>query len=136
MAEPLKDRFFTQNSLQKFATTIKDAYPAFDADKFISLIHDEEWAGKEIMQRMRHTTESLQKMLPPSYPEALDILKKAAPNVKGFESVTLPDYVSLYGLNDWDLSLPALGYFTRFSTSELAVRPFLEEIPTGSCLIC
>jgi 3-methyladenine DNA glycosylase AlkC len=68
-------------------------------------------------------------MLPASYPEALDILKKVVPKVKGMEAITLPDFVSLYGLDDWDLSLPALGYITRYVTAELAVRPFLDRDP-------
>ncbi|MCJ7680537.1 MAG: DNA alkylation repair protein, partial [Candidatus Aminicenantes bacterium] len=129
MAEPLKNMFLTDKSLQLFADTIREVFPSFDKKMFFSLIHDEEWEGKELMQRMRHTTESLQKMLPASYPEALDILKKVVPKVKGMEAITLPDFVSLYGLDDWDLSLPALGYITRYVTAELAVRPFLDRDP-------
>lgn len=129
MAEPLKNMFLTDESLQLFAETIREVFPSFDKERFFSFIHDEEWEGKELMQRMRHTTECLQKTLPEPYSEALDILKKVAPKVKGMEAITLPDFVSLYGLDDWDLSLPALGYFTRFSTSELAVRPFLDRDP-------
>jgi 3-methyladenine DNA glycosylase AlkC len=129
MAEQLKTMFFTEESLQKFADVFKSVFPEFDSKKFLDLIHNEDWEKMELTEKMRHTTCCLNQILPEAFPKALDILKKAAPHVQGFESLTLPDYVALFGMEDWDLSLPALGYFTRFSTSELAVRPFLDRAP-------
>jgi 3-methyladenine DNA glycosylase AlkC len=78
---------------------------------------------------MHHTTLCLKKTLPESYKEALTILKEAAALAKGFEALSLPDYVATYGMDDWDLSLPALYHFTKYSTSELAIRPFLAKDP-------
>jgi len=49
--------------------------------------------------------------------------------VKGFESMSLPDYVEQYGLDNWDISLPAMAPFTKFSSSEFAIRPFLDMDP-------
>lgn len=121
--------FFTNESVNKLAETVKQFYPAFDKEKFVSLIFCIAWEDKELKERMRHTTICLHDTLPPSYPEALEILKKAAPQTKGFEAMCLPDYVELYGMDDWDLSLPALGYFTKFASSEFAIRPFLDKDP-------
>lgn len=129
MAEPLKDRFLTRASLETFADTLREAYPVFDKEKFLSLVIDADWNGRELMDRMRHTTLCLRDLLPDAFPEALAILKKVVPRVKGMEAITLPDFVSLYGMEDWDLSLPALGYITRFVTAELAIRPFLDRDP-------
>jgi 3-methyladenine DNA glycosylase AlkC len=129
MAEPLKDMFFTGSSMDTFADTIQRFYPEFDKKKFIRLVFDETFADKELKDKMRHTTLCLKKTLPESYKEALEILKQAAPHTKGFEALSLPDFVAIYGLEDWDLSLPALYHFTKFSTSELAIRPFLAEDP-------
>ena len=129
MAERLKDMFFTQKSTDTFADTIKQFYPEFDKKKFIQLVFDDTFADKEILDKMRHTTQCLKKTLPDSYKEALDILKKAAPHAKGFEALSLPDYVATYGIEEWDLSLPALYHFTKYSTSELAIRPFLAADP-------
>jgi 3-methyladenine DNA glycosylase AlkC len=78
---------------------------------------------------MRHTTDCLKKTLPESYKEAITILKNAAPHAKGFEALSLPDFVATFGMEDWDLSLPALYHFTKYSTSELAIRPFLAKDP-------
>lgn len=129
MAERLKDMFFTQSSMDTFANTIQQFYPEFDKKRFLQLVFDDTFADKEILNKMRHTTQCLKKTLPESYKKALDILKKAAPHAKGFEAMSLPDYVATYGMQEWDLSLLALYHFTKYSTSELAIRPFLAEDP-------
>lgn len=129
MAEKLKDMFLTSTSLNKMADTLQKYYPKFDKKKFLSLIYDNAWESRELKEKMRHTTECLHKILPKSYKEALDILIQAAPYIKGFEAMTLPDYAALYGMHDWDLSLSALYQFTKYSTSELAIRPFLAKDP-------
>jgi 3-methyladenine DNA glycosylase AlkC len=129
MAERLKDMFFTQRSMDTFADTIQQFYPEFEKKKFIQLVFDETFAGKELLDKMHHSTQCLKKTLPESYKEALTILKEAAPHAKGFEALSLPDFVATYGMEDWDLSLPALYHFTKYSTSELAIRPFLAKDP-------
>jgi 3-methyladenine DNA glycosylase AlkC len=129
MAQRLKDIFFTQESMNAFADVIHRFHPEFDKKKFIKLVFDESFTDKELTVRMRHTTECLNKVLPETYEDTLDILKEAAPHIKGFEALSLPDYVALYGMDDWGLSLPALYHFTKYSTSELAIRPFLDKDP-------
>lgn len=129
MAEQLKTMFLTAESIDALAETILRFYPAFDKERFIGLVFDDQWENKELKQRMHHTAVCLHQTLPPAYPEALEILKEAAPHVKGFEAMALPDFVETYGQDQWDLSLPALGHFTRYSSSEFAIRPFLDKDP-------
>jgi len=129
MAERLKDMFFTEDSINKFTDAIGQHYPAFDKSRFLELMNDASFEAKKLLDKMRHTTECLHDTLPKSYKEALEILKKAAPHVKGFEAMALPDFVASYGMDDWDLSLPALGHFTKYYSSELAIRPFLDKDP-------
>ena len=129
MAERLKDMFFTPISLNAMADTLREHYSLFDKKKFLAAVYDSNWESLELKAKMRHATECLHKALPKSYKEALAILMQAAPQVKGFEAMTLPDYVALYGQEDWDLSLPALYHFTKYSTSELAIRSFLVKDP-------
>ncbi len=129
MAERLKDMFFTRDSINKFADAIKQHYPSLDKQRFLELMFDKSFESKELLDKMKHTTKCLHDTLPKSYREALEILIKAAPHVKGFEAMALPDYVATYGLNEWDLSLPALGHFTQYYSSELAIRPFLAKNP-------
>jgi len=129
MAEKLKDKFFTEKSIDEFANTIKKFYTKFNKKKFVELIYDDEWAQKELMERMRHTTRCLRETLPDDYSKALDVLLEAAPLVKGCEAITLPDYVEQYGMQNWEESLPALGFFTKYSSSEFAIRPYLDQQP-------
>jgi len=129
MPEKLKDMFFTRESINLLADTLKKHYPQFDKTKFIELIFDEKFDSLELKQKMRHTTECMYETLPKSYEDALNILKKAIPHIKGFEAMSFPDYVEMYGMENWDLSLPVLGYLTKYPSSEFAIRPFLDKEP-------
>lgn len=129
MPEKLKNMFFTNDSMQKFAKILKQGYSKFNEEKFHKLIFTSDWESKELKARMRHTTLALNHTLPDAYREALNILKKIAPKVKGFEAMVLPDYVEVYGANDWEASLPALKHFTQYASSEFAIRPFLTQDP-------
>jgi len=127
MPEKLKNLFFTKDSIKLFADTILKQYIGFDKEKFMELIYDDTWENLELKAKMRHTTKCLYKILPKDYIEALEILVKAAPDVKGFEAMSLPDYVELYGMEHLEESLNALGQFTRYYSSEFAIRPFLDR---------
>ncbi len=130
MAEQLKKIFFTQDSMNAMADIMKRFYPPFDKERFLELIHYPGWEALELKAKMRHTTQCLHHTLPPSYMQAVAILKEAAPYVKGFEAMSLPDFVELYGMEEeWDLSFQALEVFTGYSSSEFAVRPFLDRDP-------
>jgi len=129
MADRLKELFFTQASIKAMAEVLKEHYPRFDQGEFMALVFDATFKQKELKARMRHTTLALCQVLPRSYARAIAILKKAAPEVKGFEAMCLPDYVEVYGQDEWDLSMEALAWFTRFSSSEFGIRPFLQKDP-------
>jgi len=129
MPEKLKDMFFTQESINHLADTFKKYYPKFDKEKFTELIFDDNFDSLELKQKMRHTTECMYETLPKTYKEALDILKKVLPHIKGFEVMSFPDYVEIYGMDNWNLSLPALGYLTKYASSEFAIRQFLDKDP-------
>jgi len=125
MPEKLKDIFFTNSSIAQFGDIIKKYYAEFDTKEFIKLVFNDEWETKELKTKMRHTTIVLHELLPRDYEKALEILIKIAPFVKGFEAMVLPDYVELYGMDNWEKSLPALGHFTQYSSSEFAIRPYI-----------
>jgi len=129
MAERLKNLFFTKESLNNFAQAIKSQYSTFNEKEFYKNIYDASWEELELKEKMRHVTHSLFKTLPGNYIEALVILVKAAPKIKGFEAMSLPDYVEVYGMDHWEESLNALGQFTKYSSSEFAIRPFLDTDP-------
>jgi 3-methyladenine DNA glycosylase AlkC len=129
MAERLVDQFFTAESLLALAEALYAAWPDFERAHFLALTQAGGWETLALKARMRRTTEALHAVLPEDYPAALEILRQAAPVVRGFEAMCFPDYVELYGRQDWERSLPALAHFTRFGSSEFALRPFLDEDP-------
>lgn len=113
----------------RFTTIVKLKYPAFDSTRFLNLIYDERWEQEQLKQRIRHISASLRLTLPASYRGALSILTQIAPECRGVEYLFFPDFVEVYGLDDWTDSIPALERFTLFSSSELAVRPFIVQDP-------
>ncbi len=125
MGEKLKELFFTQDSIEKFSDSLLKFYKVFDKHKFLKLVYTREWKDLELKQKMRHISTALKEILPVDFKEACDILKKAAPDIKGFTAMSLPDFVEVFGINDLDTSLEALYEFTKYSSSEFAIRPFI-----------
>lgn len=115
--------------MDSFVEAISKQYPDFNKNKFLNLVFSKEWKDLELKAKMRHVTHALFQNLPSEYVNALLILVRAAPEIKGFEAMTLPDFVEVYGMEHWEESLNALGQFTRYSSSEFAIRPFLDKDP-------
>ena len=132
MAEKLKNMFFTRESVNTFAASLKQNFSEFDIEKFIQLVFDDNWELLELKARMHHTTTCLRQTLPMEFALAIDILMKAGPSISGFEGMTLHDYVELYGMGDFDESLAAIRYFNQFASGEFAIRPFLDANPKKS----
>ena len=129
MPEKLKDLFFTASFVADLGEALHRVFPEFDRDKFTRLVFDASWESRELKERMRHVTECLHETLDKEYPEALEILIGIAPSFSGFDTMVFPDYVERYGLDRWELSLPALALFTPLCSSEFAIRPFLDQDP-------
>lgn len=129
MPERLKDIFFANAFIEQLGQAIGQVYPEFDQKEFAHLVYDDAWTTRELKTKMRHLTRCLRAILPDDYPQALAILVKIAPSFNGFDSLVFPDFVECYGLDEWDLSMPALAVFTQQGSSEFAVRPFLRQDP-------
>lgn len=127
MAEKLKDTLFPLKKIQLFARIINDVYPQFKSDTFIAAVCDNDWHKRELKEKMRHTTVCLHQFLPANFSKAVNILVAIVPKVTGFEAIVLPDYIEVYGLNHWNISLPALGELTKCGSSEYGIRPFLNQ---------
>ncbi len=126
MAELLK---FIYNDvyISKLTEAIHSQYDPFPRKDFIQSVFSSEWDRLELKQRMRHITQCLGHALPPEYDITIRILQNSIPSLTGhgLENIIFPDFVEVFGLNDWSISLPALELFTIYSTSEFAVRPFI-----------
>jgi len=128
MADLLKDRF-TRSLLEQFADGVREAYPAFDREAFLAAVFDDAWADKELKQRFRAITLALGRTLPADYKEAIAVLEAITDRFRGFDYLFFPDFVMVYGQDDWDTSMRALERFTMASSSEEAVRPFIKRDP-------
>lgn len=128
MAEPLKN-LYHQYFITDLSVELIKHYPHFKQKAFINAVLNADWERLELKQRMRRITICLHAHLPFSYPEQIAILKKTAPAFTGFTAMFFPDFVEVYGLNDLMPSIDALTLFTQYSSSEFAVRPFIEKYP-------
>ena len=126
MPEPLKN-MYNPESIGAFALQLKEAYPAFHTEEFLADILDDTWEELELKARGRRITENMGKYLPDDYPTAIEILNQVAPKVTGFFAIIFPDFVEVFGQEEkyWDISIAALEEYTKYSSSEFAVRPFI-----------
>ena len=132
---PALKEIFNADRLRHIAEETRAVFPAFDTARFIALC-SEGLDGLSLMARLRRVTEALHATLPGDYRTALDILRRLAPRLNsGFVTMVLPDYVALYGQEDFDTSMAALEFFTVFGSSEFAVRHFLRRDPVRSLAV-
>jgi 3-methyladenine DNA glycosylase AlkC len=123
----LKDTTYDQAFFDDLTAAFRRVYPAFDAASFLTRVHDSQWKNRELKARMRHVTTTLRSLLPDDYRTALDIVRQAAlaMTCRSFGLMSFPDFVEVYGLDDWEASIPALEQFTQQASAEYAVRPFI-----------
>ncbi len=126
MAEPLKNSY-NKTYMDKLAAAIHREHPEFNRRAFKRRVFNNEWEAMELKQRLSHITVCLHKTLALPYGKALTVLKKASVHFGGYEAMFFPDYVEQYGLQTWQSSIKALEHFTRYSSSEFAVRPFILQ---------
>lgn len=125
--EPFKN-LFNPTLFRSLADKIKTAWPPLDADGFVrelSLDID----ALELKERITRMAVVSRTYLPREYREAVEVLRKTASGLgtdkTGLFTLFMPEFVARYGIDDVAYSLDALKFFTRFGSSEFAVRPFL-----------
>ena len=136
MPDALKD-MYNRPYLEKLAAEIQLVYPPFQADTFVASVMDDSWEHLELKGRMRQITLNLGKYLPENFPEAIAVIDKVVADygtdwmTEGF-CMYFNDFVEVYGQEEahWDISIAALGRYTRHASSEFAVRPFIIKHET------
>jgi 3-methyladenine DNA glycosylase AlkC len=124
MPEPLKDRY-NPAFIKRLSKVMQNHCADFNAQGFAKAVFQSDWTSLELKQRMRRISTALHGSLPLSYSKQLAVLRKAATEFEGFEAMVFPDFVEQFGLENFEASSSALEWFTRFSSSEFAVRPFI-----------
>ena len=118
---------FDRARLRHIADAVTSAYAHFDRDRFVAAA-GEDLDSLSVMQRLRRVAVVLHDRLPQDFEAAVAILREVAPQLNSrFVTMALPEYVALYGAGHFDLSMDALQFFTRFGSSEFAVRHFLAR---------
>lgn len=125
MAEPLKNSYNAEY-IEQLGNAIQPSHAAFNTQAFQQAVFADGWHDLELKARMSRIRESLQQTLNLPYTEAIKALWQPVKAFGGYEAMFFPEFIQVYGIGDWATSLPALAWFTQFSSSEFAVRPFIE----------
>jgi len=136
MPEPLKN-YFNKEFVSKLAEEIVKAHPQFDVAGFQKAVINKDWEDRALKDRMRHISVCLGDFLP-EYTKAVKLLMQVAHQFRDFTSMVFADFVEVHGLEHPDESLDALELFTKYSSSEFAIRPFIiryEEQAMGRMLV-
>lgn len=133
--EPLKF-IYNQKFIDDFSITIKKVILDFDETKFKKSIFNKDWDTKELKQRMRHITLTLKSQLSDDFEVMInqvlkitDELLKTNIKSQSFEWMFLPEFIELYGLDNFKTSVKAFEKMTQFTSCEFAVRPFIIKYP-------
>lgn len=128
---PLLKDFIDRESVEAIAAAVASEAGALDVDVIVNTIFDDRWEDRALKQRIRHIAVCIRSYLPEDYAEALAIMRRAGAKVQtGWMSVwAFNDFVEEYGVDDPDISLPALEQFTKMASAEFAVRPFIKRYP-------
>lgn len=128
MAELLKN-YVSNEFVKELAALIAKNDKGFSANAFTKRVLDKQWTGRELKDRLRFIAEILGETLSGQYPQQIRTLKKIAPRCTGLKGLLFPEFVQMHGMDDLSTSCEALQFFTPFSSSEFAVRPFIEMYP-------
>jgi 3-methyladenine DNA glycosylase AlkC len=127
--EPLKN-LLNLPVYENIAREIERHYPEFNTKQFV------EDAGNsiealELKERVILAAELCAQYLPDDFRTAVGILMDVAASFeseqKGLVCFFMPEFVARNGLDYFEFSLDALEFFTRYSTSESGIRPFLMK---------
>lgn len=118
---------FNRAFYEKLANAFAKADKNFNAQKFITEV-TKGLEERSLNERMRNTSVVLKEHLPSDYKKTVTLLQDVIPVMHGgYTNLLFPDFISLHGQDQFDLSMEALNYFTRFGSSEFAVRVFLKK---------
>lgn len=117
--------------VRKLSADLQKADAKFRGDIFVRSVQNARLEDLELKQRIRLVSTLLFEVLPGSYVKKISLLKKVAAARRGLGGLIFPDFVEVHGQtpSDFDVSIEALKHFTPFSSSEFAIRPFIDAQP-------
>jgi 3-methyladenine DNA glycosylase AlkC len=138
VADALKT-FFSPSLVRRLAADLARAHPPFPVNRFIK----DACSGLdalELLDRGRHIARVLGAHLPPSYPDAIDVLLRSLGPEHATDELLgagmapffyLPHtmFVAERGLDHFDLSMRAQHELTRRFSAESSIRPYIAKDP-------
>lgn len=135
MAELLKNVYSPQ-FIALLSSYLEKELPVFDKKTFEAKIFSSEWKEFELKARMTHIASVLKEFLDSDYKKScaqivslIALHRRIHPNGFNFEFMFLPEYIRLYGLEDYEISIKAIEQVTQFTSCEFVVRYFLNAYP-------
>ena len=126
--EALKN-LFNEEFTRGFALSIKNNSASFDENKYLKLVLTD-LEKLELKQRIRLISSSIKSCSNLDYHDCCKMLKLVKEEffkekTTSLQAMVLADFVEVYGLEYFDVSMKALEIFTIDSSSEFAVRLFI-----------
>ncbi len=135
MAEPLKN-IYSEKFFEAFSEILADEISTFDKHRFKTEIFSSNWHELELKQRMTRIAQVLRNHLDSDYRNALDQIcsiidkqKRNHSNGFNFEFMFFPEFIQLFGLEDFENSIMAIEKVTQYTSCEFVVRHFLNSYP-------
>ncbi|MEW6411074.1 MAG: DNA alkylation repair protein [Candidatus Zixiibacteriota bacterium] len=121
--------YLNRASISKIAGEIGRVHKGFDQSSFVESLSNDAFSRLELKQRIFKIAEALRDFLPTDYSRVMNIFRKIAPNLGGFENWALMSYIELFGLEHFDISVDAMRDLTQYSSAEFAIRPYVNRDP-------
>jgi len=127
----LKD-IYSPQFYDNLSAVLSKTVPSFHKKDFISKIFTHDFNQMELKERMRHTTKVLHQFMPKDFGNATKIIEKTIDELRrnnigedNLAFIIFPDYIEMYGLDDYVNSVKAIEFTTQFISCEFGIRPFL-----------
>jgi 3-methyladenine DNA glycosylase AlkC len=122
---------FNHEFLQKLAAAFLVVDEDFDVQKFFKNF-EKNWQEKELKQRMRAVALAVDESLSgEKFSQKIGVITQVAQKISKDKNsnlalIFLCDFVEVFGLEHFDLSMRALEFLTEFGSAEFAVRQFIK----------
>lgn len=121
---------------ERLCPTLSEHIPGFDGRNFVFRIFNNQWPDLGLKERVRHISLVLHHFLSKDFSVACQqlivisqTLRSRHHREQGFEYIFLTDYIEVFGLDQPQLSLPALEEITKLVSAEYCYPPLHPSLP-------
>ncbi|MCK5334762.1 MAG: DNA alkylation repair protein, partial [Gammaproteobacteria bacterium] len=119
-------KYLNIDFFQQLSTDLKTVYPTLNKNKFYQQCI-KPLDSLELKQRITHTTQTVASHLPQNYKKSINVLYDFSEIIdEKLGYLFMPEFVATFGKHDFKTSIKALRDFSEHSSSEFAVRDFIN----------